>query len=423
MSLPLQPARRDGGARRDLGLIAVSVAGTGAAYALAADSLALATGAPIAFSTAAGMHARLAMARWRAAAQIVASAAVLLILDAPLRLAALAAITGLAGAELIARRANRSAVLPVSVWVTVIAFLARLSAAAAAPSGPARDMLAEALAAAIGGFLGAPLMLMLAPIAERLFGHITRLTMSDWLNYEHPLLEQLASAAPGTFQHSINVGVLADAAAGAIGADPLLARVGGLYHDTGKINAPEYFVENQHGPNPHDNLDPAESARLLRAHVTDGVELVRRHRMGERLADFVREHHGTSEMRLFKEKAAALGRAPDDAAYRYGGPRPRSRETGIVMVADQLEATARAEPPADAEASDRLVRTTIERIQHEHQLGDSGLTVDDLARAGKGFSRALQAMYHRRLVYPPSDAAAPRPRLLFPRRQSGRAAS
>jgi putative nucleotidyltransferase with HDIG domain len=260
-------------------------------------------------------------------------------------------------------------------------------------------------------------MLMLAPLAEGLFGHITRLTMSEWLSYEHPLLRQLASTAPGTFQHSVNVGVLADAAAGAIGADPLLARVGGLYHDVGKMNAPEYFIENQHQQNPHDDLDPSESARILRAHVVDGVDLVQRHRMGQRLADFVREHHGTSQMRLLRDKAEGLGQSVDDDTYRYPGPSPQSRETGLLMIADQLEATARSNPPGDDAQCDALVRTTMERIQGERQLDDSGLTVGDLARAERGFSRALQAMYHRRLSYPSSDDRPQRPRLVFPSRR------
>ena len=124
------------------------------------------------------------------------------------------------------------------------------------------------------------------------------------------------------------------------------------------MNAPTYFIENQHGPNPHDELEPAESARILRAHVLDGVELVHRHRMGERIADFVREHHGSGEMRLLRTKAEALGQSFTEGAYRYPGPRPRSRETGILMIADQLEATARSKAPADDAECDAIVRTT-----------------------------------------------------------------
>src|SRR5690606_29363246 len=203
--------------------------------------------------------------------------------------------------------------------------------------------------------------------------------------------------------HSINVGLLADAAAHAIGADALLARVGGMYHDVGKMLAPEYFVENQGGhDNPHDALPPLESARRLRAHVTDGVDLVLRHRMGERIADFVREHHGTSEMRIFVEKARAMGLNPNAPDYRYPGPRPRSRETAVVMIADQLEATARANPPVDEATGVAMVRDTIARIQGEEQLVEAGFKRGDLQAMEPAFARALQAMYHRRLTYPPS---------------------
>jgi putative nucleotidyltransferase with HDIG domain len=214
----------------------------------------------------------------------------------------------------------------------------------------------------------------------------------------------------------IVLSMLAVGAAGAIGADALLARVGGLYHDVGKMNAPAYFIENQHGQNPHDDLEPAESARILRAHVTDGVELVNEHRMGQRIADFVREHHGSGEMRLLREKAASLAQSFSEDTYRYPGPRPRSRETGILMIADQLEATARAKAPADEAECNAIVRSTIERILGEGQLDESLLTKSDLALAEQGFSRALQAMYHRRLSYPTSGDGASRPRLVFPSR-------
>jgi len=401
---------------RDAGLIALSITAAAAAYLATADSPAIATAATIAVSTTTGMYSRLAMGRWRAAAQILGCATLVSALGAPPRLVGVLLIVGLAGEGLIARQAHRSAILAVSACTALIACIASISGVAATVALPGRVVLSEGVAAMIGGFLSAPLMLTLAPMAEGLFGHITPLTMNEWLSYEHPLLRQLASTAPGTFQHSVNVGVLADAAAGAIGADPLLARVGGLYHDVGKVNAPEYFIENQHEGNPHDGLDPAESARILQAHVFDGVELVNRYRMGERIANFVREHHGSGQMRSLRAKAEALGRPVDGDTYRYPGPRPRSRETGILMIADQLEATARSETPPDEAACDALVRDTIARIQGDRQLDDAALTVGDLALAERAFSRALQAMYHRRVPYPSQGDGPSRRRLIFPSR-------
>lgn len=403
---------------RDAGLIAVSIALVSVGYYAAAESMVSATAATVAIGLAAAMHARLATSRVAAIILVIGSATVLRVLGAPPRLVGVVVVAGLVSSELISGRPQRSAILTVSAWLAAVAGAVSLLAVAVASLRPQGVVFRETLAAVVGGFLSAPLMVTFGPLVERLFGHVTRLTMNDWLSYEHPLLKRLAAEAPGSFQHSVNVGVLADAAVGAFGGDRLLARLGGLYHDVGKAEAPEFFIENQRGDNPHDTLPPWQSAGVLRAHVTDGVELVTRHGMGERIAEFVREHHGTSEMRLLSQKAATLG---DDSGetYRYPGPKPRSRETGIVMIADQLEATARAEPPADDAACQQVVRRTVERIQREGQLDESGLTVGDLSAAERAFSRALLAMYHRRLSYPPTDTNLPqptRPRLVFPRR-------
>jgi putative nucleotidyltransferase with HDIG domain len=401
IAYPLGPA-----VLRDAAFSVLTVIGIAIVYKNASNSLPLAIAAVLAVSTAAAMHARLAIGRWPAGMQIAACGLVLLLMGASPRLAGQVVITGLVGAELIARCTSRSALVRVGMWTGAIAGIVYGLGLVASVPQTVSQSLGEALAAIGGGFLGPPLTLSLGPVAESLFGHTTRWTMSEWLSYEHPLLRELALRATGTFQHSINVGVLADSAASAIGGDAFLARVGGLYHDVGKISAPEYFAENQHGPNPHDNLRPWESARILRSHVLDGVALVDVHRMGPPIAAFVREHHGTSRMRVFYDKALALGMtATDQETYCYPGPRPRSRETAIVMIADQIEATARSSPPIDDAACDEIIRQTLERIEAEGQLADSRLTSRDLSQIQGGFSRALQAMYHRRLSYP--SAAAP----------------
>jgi putative nucleotidyltransferase with HDIG domain len=370
----------------------------------------------LAVSTAAAMHGRLALGWWRAVALTGAFAGALVLLGAPPWFATTAVATGLAAAALIARCSSRGTVLSAGAWTGLAASVAALGSLTVLPAVAA---VREAVAAAIGSALGAPLMLVAGPAAEWLFGHATRLTIAEWLSYDRPLLLALAARAPGTFQHSINVAVLADAGARAIGADALMARVGGLYHDVGKQRAPDFFVENQQGANPHDDLDPHESAKILAAHVTDGVDLVLHEGMGERVAAFVREHHGTSSMRLFAAKAKANG-APDaeGSTFRYPGPRPRSRETAILMMADQLEATARSTPPGDAAACTALVRETMARIDGEGQLEESGLTRDDRRRLEPALSRALLAMHHRRLTYPPADAGSrpSRPVPLLPRR-------
>ena len=308
---------------RHAGFSALAVTGVGLVSEVTSHSTALATATVIAVSTAGVCHARLVMGRWPAAAQLLAGAALLSITAALPRLVGEVLITGVVGAELVARCARRPALVGAGLWTGIVAGVAGLSGLAATVPLTMSQWLRESMAAAAGGFLGPPLVLSIGPVAEWLFGHTTRFTMSEWLSYEHPLLRELTAAAPGTFQHSVNVAVLADSAAAAIGGDAFLARVGGLYHDVGKIQAPEFFVENQHGRNPHDGLSPQDSARILRAHVSDGVALVDRYRMGARIADFVREHHGTGTMRLFRDKAVASGASTADTeAFRYPGPRP-----------------------------------------------------------------------------------------------------
>ncbi|MDH4063016.1 MAG: HDIG domain-containing protein [Acidobacteriota bacterium] len=370
--------------------------------------LPLAIAAVVAVATAAQMHGRLAMGRWKAALLVAAASGILVLAGAPPRLTVALLVGGLAGSELIAQSTRRSAVLLAGVW-TGVATATALLAFVAGMGQPLDGAVArEALGALAGGVLAVPLLQMLGPVLEWVFGHTTRLTMAEWLSFEHPLLRELAAKAPGTFQHSINVGVLAASGTSAIGGDALLAHVGGLYHDVGKLRAPEYFIENQQGPNPHDALTPWDSARILRAHVFEGIDLVRAHGMGDRITAFVREHHGTGAMRLQREKAEAMGRPDSDGdAYRYPGPRPQSRETGVVMIADQLDATARSAPPADEAGCAEIVERTMVRIQGEEQLGDSGLSAGDLERLRAAFTKALVAMYHRRLTYPPSGAQAP----------------
>jgi putative nucleotidyltransferase with HDIG domain len=205
---------------------------------------------------------------------------------------------------------------------------------------------------------------------------------------------------PGTFQHSLALSILADAAARAVGANALLARVGALYHDVGKTENPWFFVENQSGLNAHELLTPQESARVIRAHVTDGVRLVREHGLGERIADFVREHHGTTPIRYFLEEARERGDVVNEDDFRYQGPPPRSRETAILMIADQVEATARAMAGGTDEEYRAMVRRTMDRIRQQGQLDQCPLTLHDLSAVEEALAQVLMGMHHQRIEYP-----------------------
>ena len=397
------------GPQSDLALMVLSVALVALMDRALEDRVSTAMFATTAAATASTMHARLAMGRWRAAVQLLACAAVLVMLGAAARVIAVVVVAGLVASSLAERSTRRQAVPRLGAIIGAFAGLTALAAIGAGPVLPWTIATGDVMAAAAAGMLAPPIMLAIAPIAEWLFGHVTPLTLTEWLNYDHPLLRELAVRAPGTFQHSVSVGLLADAAAHAIGANALLSRVGGLYHDVGKVRAPGYCFENQTGANPHHALAPEESARILRAHVNDGVELVTAHHMGRRVADFVREHHGTGEMRVFFDKAKRLD--PDAAAalFHYQGPRPRSKETAIVMIADQLEALARSSPPADLSACEEITARTMNRILDSGQLADAPLDGRDRDKVRAALARTVFAMYHRRLAYPPDRPAVAGP--------------
>ncbi len=385
------------------GFAATSMALMVGAFVQGGDRPARLSAFVVAAAVAGAVHGRFAMTARLAYLHIALNGLMLLVLGADQVLAASAVLAAIVAGEVMARWPGRESVVPAGllsgtaagVWMLAWTLVER---------GLVNwdDTAARVAGAAAGGLLGAPIALAIGPLAEWLFDHTTRITITEWLNFEHPLLRELASKAPGTFQHSVSVSVLADAAARAIRADSFLARVGALYHDVGKVKAPEYFGENQRGVNPHSGLPPWESAAILRAHVDDGVQLLRYYGMSRTLAAFVREHHGTGLMPGLASHALAGGRD----TYRYAGPRPRSRETGIVMIADQTEALARVAPPADAAAATALVRQIIQRLVDSGELDDSGLTTDDLARMTPNMVAALVAMYHRRVGYASAPVAA-----------------
>lgn len=246
--------------------------------------------------------------------------------------------------------------------------------------------------------------------AGSLFDVTTSFQLLELLRPDHPLLHELQIKAPGTYQHSIVLGNLAEAAAVAIGADALLVRVGAYYHDIGKTARPYFFVENQLGVmNPHDGLDPGASARIVIDHVTEGVALARQHRLPAPVIRIIEQHHGTQRAEYFYHRAVhqsdrTAGVDPD--AFAYPGPRPQSREAAIVMLADAVEATVRAESPQSAAEIDALVHRLIQQRVESGQLEDSDLTLGDLRRIRRAFVRTLRTMYHPRVQYPAGVAAA-----------------
>ncbi len=252
--------------------------------------------------------------------------------------------------------------------------------------------------ATLSGPLTALLMMGLLPLAEQITQKTSPLGLMELLNPSHPLLDLLREKAPGTYHHSFNVADLSEAAAEAIGADPLLAKVGGYYHDIGKIQRPEFFLENQqNGTNPHDSLAPSLSKMILTAHIREGIELGRRYGLKEDVLQFIPQHHGTSVIRYFYVKALREGQEEcsiDD--FRYDAELPKTKETAIVMLADGVEASSRS--IENGGRLEELVEQVIREKMEDGQLREAPLTLAELEKIKKAFVATLHAMKHGRPI-------------------------
>lgn len=254
---------------------------------------------------------------------------------------------------------------------------------------------------AIGGGLTIALLLLLLPLFERVFGVTSDVRLLEVASGSHPLLQRLMMEAPGTYSHSVMTANLAEAAARAIGANRLLARVGAYYHDVGKLRRPGYFAENQScSANPHDTTPPALSALIITAHVTEGVQLAEEYRLPREVVDVVRQHHGTSIVSYFYSKATANGEQVVEADYRYSGELPTSREAGLVMLADASEAAMRSLTNPTPERIADVVRRVIETKRADHQLDMSDLTLSEIEQVTGVYARMLEGVYHPRIEYP-----------------------
>ncbi|HEX9636579.1 MAG TPA: HDIG domain-containing protein [Acidobacteriota bacterium] len=285
--------------------------------------------------------------------------------------------------------------------------LVQFGAGAAGAALPEAGALWLAIGCAFcGGIAVVMLVTLLLPPLEVLFGVPTDIRLLELSNLNLPLLRELALKAPGSYQHSIAVGSLAEAAAAAIAVNPLMLRVGAYYHDIGKIAAPQYFVENLRGrSNPHDALDPLESSRRIVNHVQRGLELARQHRLPQAIADMIPQHHGTRLVGYFHDKArsGAQGAAVPESDYRYPGPKPRTKEAAILMLADAVEAASRTLRQPTAERLRATIRTLFNAIVAEGQLDQCDLTLRDLDRIAQAFQEVLSGILHHRIDYPGYD--------------------
>ncbi|MEE8173263.1 MAG: HDIG domain-containing metalloprotein [Alphaproteobacteria bacterium] len=262
--------------------------------------------------------------------------------------------------------------------------------------------------ALVSGGLVAAFAMLLLPLFEFMFDETTDVRLMELATGDHPLLKALALKSPGTYHHSVMIANLLEAAAEAIGANALKCRVMALYHDIGKSVRPVYFAENQRDGNIHDGLPPELSARIIFSHITEGIELARSHRLGRPVIEAVTQHQGTTLLRVFYqralENAQGSGRPVREADYRYPGPRPQTRESGILMMGDSVEAATRAlNNPSPAELKERVGKIIGEKMA-DGQLSDCALTIADLTRIEEAFARVLvMGVYHSRIEYPASN--------------------
>jgi putative nucleotidyltransferase with HDIG domain len=275
--------------------------------------------------------------------------------------------------------------------------------------GTPSEALWQGLLGLVNGLLSLMLAMVLLPLLEDAFNILTPMKLLELSNTGNTLLHKLLQKAPGTFTHSMQVGSLADAAAERVGADPLLARVGAYYHDIGKMEHPAYYIENQIAQvNPHATLSPTLSAKVIKRHVKDGLEIGRAWGLPQEILDIIAQHHGSTRIEYFYRKA--LEEALDDAEvnesdFRYSSGLPRSKEAGILMMADSVEATVKALPKPTPKRIEDVIADTIRRKLEDGQFDECELTMRDIHEAGEAIREALIGFLGPRIEYPEAPAA------------------
>ena len=252
----------------------------------------------------------------------------------------------------------------------------------------------------------------LTPIVEHLGNYVTDMRLIEIATLDHPLLNELSIQAPGTWNHSMVMGMMGEMASDLVGANPVLVRTGSYFHDIGKIKKTMYFIENQQGEeNPHNKLTPSMSALIIKSHVKEGVEMAQKYKIPSLVIDMIKEHHGTSLIEYFYNKALNEQKDGDEEVdellYRYPGPKPQSKETGILMLADCIEASVRALPEHTKDNIQVVVKKMINKVFASGQLDECDLTLNDLYKIAGSFVKTLTGIYHQRIAYVDSKEANP----------------
>jgi len=288
------------------------------------------------------------------------------------------------------------------ISAALITLILSILSSGAAPS----SMLINAAWAALGGVLGAILCLGTLPVWESVFGILTPVKLLELSNQNHPLLKRLSLEAAGTHHHSIVVANLAERAADAIGANSLLTRVGAYYHDIGKLENPSYFAENQvNKENPHDELDPAESVKIIRKHPKSGYIMARKSRIAKEICDIILQHHGTMPIQYFYHKALAENPDAKIENFCYAGPKPQTREAAVIMMADCAEAAVRSLTEKNYENIRYKIKELIKERLDSGQFDECDLTLKELDTIAAEFAESFVGIYHDRVKYPRLELA------------------
>ena len=254
------------------------------------------------------------------------------------------------------------------------------------------------------GVLTGMLSLAVLPYFEDYFEILTTMKLLELSDFSHTLLKQMLMKAPGTFHHSIMVGALAEGAAESIGANATFARIASYYHDIGKMKRPEFFVENQRdGVNPHNKIKPSLSALILTSHTKDGYIMGKENKLPKEILDVILEHHGTTLTQYFYYKALENGEEVVESNFRYSGPKPRTKESGIILLADTVEAATRTLENKSKEGIENFIRYLVKSKMDDKQLSDSDLTLGEIEKVVQSFINTLQGVYHERIKYPKMD--------------------
>ena len=320
-------------------------------------------------------------------------------------------VGSLIGAHKVARCEQRSILIKAGISVGGINVLMIIAYNLLSGNPLRMTFLPDLIMGFLGGALASVLVLGIVPIVEIVFGYTTDIKLLELANMDHPLLKDLILQAPGTYHHSIIVGTLVEAAAKSIGANPLLTRVSAYYHDIGKLKKPLYFIENVGGEdNKHNLLTPAMSSLILISHVKDGVEMARENRLGERIGHIIQQHHGTSLISFFYQKAKGKENpemeSVNEEDFRYPGPKPQTKEAGIVMLADSVEAASRALTDPTPSRIKSLVQRVTNNIFLDGQMEECELTLKDIQKIQESFDRILTAIFHQRVDYTPEVSEA-----------------